>query len=207
MLFIYSAVLLVFVQCAGIKYQFGNFTISYVDGLTYYNYLGSKAKCLKEDKIFDQRNNPFGMPHFSAVPWEQKKIAAEDLKFQLQTNAVNLAKAYADDFYGNAASGSSYVLECENKLQKTYFETAKSLLLKTSQWQNVFFTIIGLLLSIWYFFKRNKPFRMMSVFVLYIMASSGISCDQGDRFHVILFPFVLLLAARFLNPKRQFSKI
>ncbi|MDI1255174.1 MAG: hypothetical protein PSV16_03655 [Flavobacterium sp.] len=198
MALVYGAVLLVMVQCAGIKYQFGNFTISYIDGLTYYNYLGSKAKCMKEDEIFNQQNNPYGMPHFSALPSEQKKIAVEDLKFQLQTNTVNLARAYADDVYGNTTSGSSYVLECENKWNTTYFETSKFVFYSASQWQNIFFTIIGFLLSIWYFFKGNQQFRLIAIFVIYTIVSSGISCDQGDRFHVITFPFVLLLIAKFL---------
>ena len=39
MLVLYGSITLCFVQAAGLKYQFGDFTISYIDSVTFHNYL------------------------------------------------------------------------------------------------------------------------------------------------------------------------
>jgi hypothetical protein len=199
MLFVYIALLAVFVQVAGIKFQFGDCTISYIDAVTYYNYIGSKALCIKNGQEFDQYHNP-RTNIFNFEPKVQNKIASDDLKFQLKTNRINLLNAYADDVFGNTVSGSAYLSECKNRLGKSYFNAFRNLLLKISEWQNIVFTIIGFLLSVFYLFKWNKAQKqevLISIFILYIMLSSGISCGQGDRFHIVAFPFIIILAAKF----------
>ena len=105
---------MVFVQCAGLKYQFGNFTLSYIDSVTYYDYIGSKAMCLKEGKEFSQLNNPRGEYIYSIECSEQRKIANEDLKQQLQHNTLNLLKAFISDVVDNATSGNVCIDDCKN---------------------------------------------------------------------------------------------
>ncbi|MGK4567642.1 hypothetical protein [Flavobacterium sp. 3HN19-14] len=206
-LLLYFSTALVLVQCAGLRYQFGNFTVSYIDAVTYYNYLGSKSWCLKNNVKFDQQNNRRHDYMFSFEPKMQKQIAASDMKSQLQNNTIPLLKSYVDDVKGNMVSGSAYIEVSKDVRGANYFEDSKKILLAISKWQNIIFTVLGTITGLWFLFKGDKKLRIMAIFVLYIYTSSGISCDQGDRFHVITFPFVLLLAANFLvkfqniNPK------
>ena len=102
-LFIYGSLFLIAIQVVGMKAQYGNYTISYIDCVTYHNYLCSKAVCIKEGKQYNQINNPraeylFALPSFT----EQKKVALEDLKYQLRFNTFNLIKAYFSDVIENS---------------------------------------------------------------------------------------------------------
>jgi hypothetical protein len=200
--FIYGSLLLVFVQCAGVKYQFGNFTISYIDSVTYYDYIGSKAMCLKEGKTYSQLDNPRGGYIYSHECYKQREIANEDLKQQLQHNTLNLGKAYISDVEDNATSGNVCVDDCKNVNNRKHFQFWKALFFEVSKWQNWIFTVVGFCLAVFCFFKsykKEKLYGFISFFILYTLILSGISCGQGDRFHVITFPFVLLLLAKFLS--------
>jgi hypothetical protein len=201
---IYGSLFLVFIQCAGVKYQFGNFTLSYIDTVTYYNYIGSKAMFIKYGKEYQQMNNPRAEYIFSHECKIQKEIASADLKQQLQYNTLNLIKAYFSDVIENSKTGNTCIEDCKNINNKSYFEFWKQLFYTISKWQNRVFTILGFCLALFYFFKSYKKeivFSFISFFILYIMILSGISCGQGDRFHVITFPFVVLLLAKFLSEK------
>lgn len=201
---LYGSLLLVFVQCAGLKYQFGNFTISYIDSVTYYDYIGSKAVCLKEVKTYSQLDNPRGGFIYSHECYMQRKIANDDMKEQLQNNTFNLGKAYISDVEDNATSGNVCIDDCKNVKNRDHFQFWKTLFFEISKWQNWIFTALGFCLAVFYFFrsfKRDKLFGFISFFILYTLLLSGISCGQGDRFHVITFPFVLLLLAKLLSGK------
>ena len=204
-LLIYGSWLLVLIQCVGIKYQFGNFTISYIDSVTYYNYIGSKAIAFKEGKEYDMSKDPRTFYIFSLQPTQIQKVAKNDLILQLKTNSRNLFNAYFSDVYGNTISGNIPLNDCKNVKNTPYFNFWKEALFRLSQWQNRIFTLLGLLLATFYFFKSYKKevyFSLISVYVLYIVASSGISCEQGDRFHLVIFPFVLILVAKFYSDRK-----
>ncbi len=42
----------------------------------------------------------------------------------------------------------------------------------------------------------------MGFYVLSVIFLFGISCCQGDRFHLVVFPFVLFLMAVSINQKK-----
>ncbi len=196
---VYGSLLLVLIQCAGIKYQFGNFTISYIDSVTYYNYIGSKAIAHKNGAEFDMSKDPRTFYIFSLKPTEIQAEAKRDLLFQLKTNSENLIWAYCSDVYDNTISGSFPLSENKNFKNRSNFNFWKDFFFAITQWQNRIFTILGLLLAVYYFFKNYKKevyFSLISVYILYIIGTSGISCAQGDRFHLVIFPFVLVLCAK-----------
>jgi hypothetical protein len=58
MIFLYGSLLMIVIQVVGMKVQYGDFTISYIDGVTYHNYICSKAECYKNGKEYEQINNP-----------------------------------------------------------------------------------------------------------------------------------------------------
>lgn len=201
-LFLYGSLLMILIQCAGIKYQFGDFTISYIDSVTYYDYIGSKSMCIKFGKEYSQKDNPRAEFLFSHESSEQKRIAGEDLKQQLQYNKMNLLKAYVSDVRENTASGNSCLEEIKDFKNRSFFEFWKKLLFDVTKWQNRLFTIVGFILAVFYLWKgfRNpNPLTFISFFILYIIILSGISCGQGDRFHLVTFPFAILLLAKFVS--------
>lgn len=204
-LLLYASWLLIVIQCAGIKYQFGNFTISYIDSVTYYNYIGSKAVAHKNGKEFDMAKDPRTFYIFSLTPPEIQKEAKRDLIDQLKNNKIHLLYAYCSDVYDNSFSGSTPLYDCKNVQQTKDFNFWKGLFFGVSRWQNIIFTLLGLLVAAYYFlrYKTQGYFSLMAVFVFYIVGTSGISCGQGDRFHLVIFPFVLVLLAKFYQDRKK----
>jgi hypothetical protein len=205
--FIYGSLMLIVIQCAGIKYQFGNFTISYIDSITYYNYLGTKAYFLKTDKEYSQMNNPRAEYLFSYKNYgnEVKKIPFNDAIDQLFNNTSNLVYAYMSNVYDNTKWGNTCIKDCVNVKNTFYFEDTKAFLYSLSQWQNRITTTIGVLISLlvlFCYYKTQKPLFFMAFYVLYIVFLSGISSSQGDRFHLVVYPFMLILITFYIKSKR-----
>lgn len=205
-LLVYGSLLLVVIQCAGIKYQFGNFTISYIDSVTYYNYLGSKSMALKNEEEYFMATDPRVYYIFSLQPTQIQEEAKRDLLHQLKTNKVNLLYAYCSDIYDNTFSGSYPLSECKNLKNTSYFSFWKNTFFIITQWQNRIFTILGIILAVFYFFKSYKKetfYSLIAVYIGYIIGTSGISCSQGDRFHLVVFPFVLILIAKWYTERKK----
>ena len=98
------------------------------------------------------------------------------------------------------------LLDLKNYENKHYFSFWKSFVFDISKWQNRLFTLLGLVLSVFFLFKgfkKEKVYFFVAFFVTYIIILSGISCGQGDRFHLVTFPFVILLMAKFLSEKKR----
>jgi hypothetical protein len=115
MALLYLSIFAVLVQVFGIKHQFGNYTISYIDVVTIHNYIGSKAKCIEKGIIYSQENNPRADYLFQFKVFQQNEIAKRDFKEQLLTNKINLFKAYIDNLKSNVSHGSSAIIDCVNE--------------------------------------------------------------------------------------------
>lgn len=205
-LFIYLSLALIVFHSVKMKEQYGNFTISYIDGITYYNYMGSRAICLKENKEFNQGENKRADYIFSLPLPEGKIVAAKDAVEQLKNNSTNLFKAYFLDIADNTKSPSDCISICRNIDGKGYFESVKKVMLVISKYQNRFFTLIGFILALYYClrsYKKPDIYTLMSLYILYIMATSGISSQQGDRFHIVFFPVVIILIGKLYAEKYQ----
>lgn len=202
--FIYGSLFAVFVQCAGMKYQFENFTISYIDVITYYDYLGAKAKAFQIKEDFNDIWLSRAKYIYSQEPDEMKIIAQNDLKQQLTNNKFNLFKAYILNLFENATTGNICIDDCKNKANTSYFNLSKSIISALAVWQNSLFSIISLFLGFYCLIKyyRNEViYSLIAFFILYTILISGISCSEGDRFNVITFPFTLILIAKFIQEK------
>jgi hypothetical protein len=205
-LFIYGAMVLIAVQLVGMKAQFGNATLSYIDGITYHNYLCTKAVCLQEGVPYHQINNERAAYLHQFSLSERKNIAATDFTHQLTSNTLNLIKAYASNLWDNIISGSPYIQDCVNRNAVASFDQTKAIVFAVSKWQNRFFTSLGVLLALWTLVRykqTGKTALMASIILLYIVLLSGVSCSQGDRFHLVIYPFTMLLAVRFLQDWKQ----
>lgn len=209
MILLYGSVLMILIQLVGMKVQYGDFTISYIDGVTYHNYLFSKAECFKNGKEYHQINNPRAEYLFSLLFTDQKRVAKEDAILQIKTNFPNVVKAYFDNLLENTKSGNACVFDLENKRGSSDFTFWKTVAFNLSKWQNRLFTVLGVLVSLYFvrkIFATKSLYALMALFVLYTIILSGISCGQGDRFHVITFPIVFLLLAKALIETDRFKR-
>lgn len=209
MILIYGSVLMILIQLVGMKVQYGDFTISYIDGVTYHNYLFSKAECFKNGKEYHQINNPRAEYLFSLLFTDQKRVAQEDAIRQIKTNFPNVVKAYFHNLLENAKSGNACVYDLENKKRSRDFDFWKTAAFDLSKWQNRLFTVLGVLVSLYFVRKiwvTKSLYAFMALFVLYTIILSGISCGQGDRFHVVTFPIVFLLLAKALVENERFKR-
>ena len=207
MIFLYGSLLLITIQVVGMKAQYGDFTISYIDGVTYHNYICSKAECFKNGKEYNQINNPRANFLFSLDFTDQKKVALEDLKNQIQNNFQNLVKAFFSDVIENLKTGNTCIEDLKNHENKTNFPFWKKFIFDISKWQNRIFTFFGVLLSAFFLynnFRKERAYFFVTIFITYIIVLSGISCGQGDRFHLVTFPFVILLLAKYVSGRNFF---
>ncbi|MES2748682.1 MAG: glycosyltransferase family 39 protein [Bacteroidota bacterium] len=199
------ALSLVVFQLYSMKKQYGDYTISYVSSITFYNYLGGKADCLKKNIEFIPGENK-RTKHFNQFSThEQKKISNNDFKEQLQNNTVNLVKAYAFCIYSNSSKGSFIVSECKNENRTSYFDSFHFLFKAVSKVQNIVFTIVGVLLSFFVLLRKKNEtvfHQMIAAMIVYIFFISAMSCWQCDRFHIVFFPLVIVLGIAFFDKKR-----
>ncbi|WP_396143876.1 hypothetical protein [Flavobacterium sp.] len=178
------------------KSKFGDYTFSYIGDVTYYNYLGSKAICFKENKVLNQSTNSRAAYIFSLDYANQKKVATQDFLSQVQFNTKNLVLAYIDDVEENTKTGSSNLLIVENKNKSVGFDLIVKIAQELSEWQNKLLTLFGLIFSIVLILVHKKVPKIILFFCtyfFYVFLISGISSTQGDRFHVLFYPFVLIL--------------
>ncbi len=201
-LFLCGSMLLIGLQVFEMKKQYGDFTISYISAPTFYNYLGARAIGFKEHKTLKQvqsyRENYILNLNFP----KQKKISSLDLTCQLQHNTLNLLKAYIIDLVENAKTPSDCLTFCQNMRKDQHFEFYKYSSSLITKWQNRLLTVSGFLLALYYLFtsyKKEPLYSLISFYILYSMLLSGLSCYQGDRFHIVFFPLVILLSAKFLS--------
>jgi hypothetical protein len=197
--FILFSLILIFFQMYSLKKDYGNFTISYIDSFTYYNYLGTRADCLKNKTEFMEGVNQRYVEFSKLSSYQQRKTANQDFINQIKHNPINLFKAYIINISINSSKGSPVVHGAKNENKTFYFNVFQFFFKVISKLQNIFFTLTGIYLSIAIVFnwKKEKPFfRMLSLMILYLFLVSAISCDQGDRFHIVFYPLILLLSIK-----------
>jgi hypothetical protein len=127
MIFIYGSVLMILIQVVGMRVQYGDFTISYIDGVTYHNYICSKAECFKNGKEYEQLHNPRAEYLFGLDFTDQKRVAFVDLTLQIKTKFSNFVKAYFSDVAENSKSGNACIEDLINKENKSYFNFWKTI--------------------------------------------------------------------------------
>jgi 4-amino-4-deoxy-L-arabinose transferase-like glycosyltransferase len=204
MLFLYASLLLCFIQAAGLKHQFGDFTISYIDSVTFHNYIFSKADAYRNGEEYHQTDNERAAYLFTHKVHEQKQIANADIKEQLLNNKVNLLKAYGNNLFWNSVTGSICINAYSNTLQSKNYEKKQAVLYTISKYQNRLMTVLGIIIglfSLLFYYKKESTAFLAALFIVYIIGISGISSDQGDRFHLITYPFTLMLIAVLIKTK------
>jgi hypothetical protein len=195
--FILISMAIVFFQLQTMKQHFGNYTISYIDSFTSYNYLGTRADCLKTNTPFVQCDNE-RYDYFTSLSLpDQKKAAVRDLKMQLTDNTRNLVEAYGIDIYTNTFKGCQAIYEYRNNKKTSYFDNFRFLFRALSAMQNTVFTLLGLLLACYFLIRKKAPKLAVwcSGMIVFVFLISGISSEQGDRFHLVFYPEIIIVMA------------
>jgi hypothetical protein len=194
----YGSLAILLVQCIGLWYQCGNFTVSYIDAPTYYNYLGSRVE--------ESKGNPprdLGYIYSLEMP-DQKRLAKADMMRHLTRDTDYFFRAYESNLRENAVTGNTAIADCKNLAKRSWFMGDG--FLTVSSIQNRIFSILGLLTAsvLLMFRRRFEPAcGLVAIFVLYTILLSGISNSQGDRFTLVTYPFTIMMIARLLiRPKR-----
>jgi hypothetical protein len=187
--------ILIVVQMFSLKKKYGDFTISYIGSITYYNYLGAKSDCYKKGIEYVPGENERTKAFTLLSSHEMKQKATEDFVDQLKNNTLNLSKAYLFCLYKNSSKGSYIVSECKNNDETSFFDFFYFLFKAIAKLQNIIFTIVSVVTSfylLFHFKKTEKFYVLISLSILYIFFISGISSFQCDRFHIAFFPLFIL---------------
>ncbi|POS02780.1 hypothetical protein Q361_10293 [Flavobacterium croceum DSM 17960] len=190
------SVLLLLFQMLWIKKKYGDFTISYIGAITYYNYLGDKAHCYQNNLEYIPGETLRAKQLNTLTSHQIKQLAEVDFKNQLQNNTLNLCKAYLFCIYSNSSKGNFIISQCENNNKTSYFDFFKFSFKVVSKLQNIILTILSITLAGYTLLKikRNNGFStILSVAILYIFLISAMSCFQCDRFHIAFFPLFVIL--------------
>jgi hypothetical protein len=92
-LFVFLSLSLIIFQCVKMKKDYGNYTLSYIDSVTYYNYIGSKAMYYKTNDTLNQYTSERRKFLAKYSYPEQRNIANNDALDQVKNNKYNLIKA------------------------------------------------------------------------------------------------------------------
>jgi hypothetical protein len=206
--FIVLSLFLIGFQYAKMKKEYGNYTLSYIDSVTYYNYLGSKAFFYQTNRTLNQNTNERAKFLEKLCYPEQRNVANKDFLNQIKNNRLNLFKAYFSNLLENTKTPNGFITTTKNLNNKKYYDTIRKIFTIISKYQNRFFTLFGFILAFYYILKSNKNqnlYGLMGLYILYTIFISGVSCSQGDRFHVVFFPFVIILFAKFYQEKKFFK--
>ncbi len=165
--------------------------------------------CFKTNSPFSQSNNPRANYLEKLSFPEQKTVATNDFINQIETNKLNLFKAYFSNLFDNTKSPCGFIEDLKNVNNSNYFNPIQDILVVISKYQNRIFTMLGFVLALFYFFKSYKNemlYWLISFYILYTFLISGISSSQGDRFHIVFFPMVILLVAKWYSDRYENKK-
>jgi hypothetical protein len=202
---IYVALVLIGIQMNEMKKAYGDYKISYIGNITYYNYLGAKADCYRKKIAFVPGENARAKYFQSFSSHDQQQLVKDDIVEQLQNNMMNLGRAYLYCLYSNSSKGSFIVADCMNRDHTLYFDFFHFLYKAVGKSQNILLTIIGLVLSVYFWMRRKTTSdfeKILAAMTLYIFFVSGLSCFQTDRFHIVFFPLVILMIAQYRENKK-----
>lgn len=203
---LYFSLLLFLAQLIGMKITYGNFTLSYIDGATYYNYLGTKADGYRIGETFEQGKNTRVLKNKSLSLMQMRQLAKKDFEEQIKNNKTNLFNAYLSNLYTNCTKVSTSVHGCKNVAATPYFDFFQFLFKGISKVENIILSTVGLIAScfVLLFFKQiNRAMVFTACCIGYIIGVSAIGTDQGDRHHIIVFPLIIILGTLLLTKKQS----
>lgn len=134
---------------------------------------------------------------------EKAEFIAQDQKNQAKNNFPNILKEWIQNLKENTITGSYGISRTKafNEFQKgnkTWKTVSSNFLFWTTRLQNItfvsLFCISGILLLL-NCKLCNLPMFFLGTIVVYSILTSGVSFFQGDRFHIVLYPLILIFSS------------
>lgn len=205
-------ILLLTIQGLQNKKHYNSFSISHIGNVTWYLYAGAQAKSYHYitdiHNEISQRNsilNSLDYKQEKKVWLKVDSISKDDLKKQLHHNPKSILQSIKTNILGNATSGADHILTLKNRTNNNSFEKIKSTFYKISVMQNTCYSLAVIAIiavSMLTVFKRKRfgnntivGILVINTLITTIIITSGLSFWQGDRFHIILVPGIILFGA------------
>ncbi len=147
--------------------------------------------------IKNQRNHILYNTPAAQFPKLCDSLMHQEFNKQVPHNIPNIFKAlFYHIFVPNMQDGSYNIIQLEtnNDMQHTW----KATLFNISKKENVIYTLLLFLLFAYHIFILFRKRKLHELFVLnlicvFFVILSGISCFQGDRLHIVILPFLLVI--------------
>lgn len=189
------------------KKTYNTFRLSYIDDLAWYLYIGALANTIHENNCFSSdcfaaERNKREQILINKSGEEMSVISKADRANTLKNKKQALFKAYKINLITNLDSSSGW--DKNDYPAFSHFSVLVNKVLTLLPFGVYFLFLVTKLRKSC---SRNEHLFLLFLlgFIFYIFFTSGISTYQGDRFHVVFYPFSLvLLTFIYLKSKRFF---
>lgn len=188
-----------------VNHTYGKFKPSFIDDHTLYIYLGaySQTEIRNTSTARIQRERRAKIKSLSYK--EIHVLTQSDMKFQLEYHPFVVIKYWLLNIKQNTISGCNllnFIKKEKNEKRGNAFLYWLSLI------QNTTMVLLSIILPIIYFIrtKRLHFFWIVTTIVIwYIILTSGISYYQGDRFHIVFYPIVIIQLGYFFFKRKSIN--
>ncbi len=198
-----ASILSVCIQLSMMHRTYGMTTVSLIDKVTWYYYLGAETEAQLSGKeymeVYEERHAYLGMKSFKEI----QEVCSSDLKNAINLHKSLVAKEYAKNLIENSYGGSFAISALSNnEVTGGIRQSITTLLFNVSRLQNVLFIALFVISLCMMIGKRfNLSLVLLALIIGYTILTSGISFWQGDRFHFILYPSIILLLTAQLSTR------
>lgn len=203
-------ILMIFIQASLIYKAHGNFTISYIDKYTWYLYLGAQSSADAKNISFPSKERDIRNNIMNPLSYKERyELANMDLVKQLKSHPKLIFSNFVNNILGNIVVGNMRIAIAEDYSKVPYFNHIRYYLYLISKAQNILFSFLGLFLTLLFLIRYrllSLPLLMSIAIICYIIITSGISFWQGDRFHLVFYPLLLIVLSYFLANYKWFNK-
>ncbi len=194
-LFVIS-ILSIAIQNAAMYREYGKLSTSFIGKITWYQYLGAETyasvKELPFDAVQERRTELLSMLTIQ----EKIERCDDDIKSLVSSHPTVVLREWGGNITENSTAGSALLLLIKQKSTKPFEADVSGLLYAATKIQNILFTLIFLASAALILIdlpKLRPALILLASMISYVMLTSGISFRQGDRFHYILYPLILIL--------------
>lgn len=208
--FVFSILLISFQYVLMYK-TYDKATISFIDKITWYNYLGAESFANASNTPLPEVREVRETQLKNKTYKEMSKIASEDLIYQIKNNPTEIIQEALSNLVENSISGSHAITGTReiHKTSKTNYSFIVDILFFISRVQNLFYIsllIISLVFLVKNLFRTNISIYFLFAIVSYIILTSSISFWQGDRFHIVTYQTILIIFVSLIKNKNYAKK-
>ena len=185
----------ILLQSVSVHKEYGNFTVSYIDKVTWYNYLGAQVEADLTERDYWEVKAEHQLT-LSQNSWPENSILCkEHLVHQVKNSPLIVLQHFVKNIGWNAIGKNYGISAAQNFSGSSIHKPLQLVLSYTAMAQNLLFVLGSIILGIVLLVRREWNVATVIVVgsIAYIIFTSGISFNQGDRFNVVFYPLTLML--------------